>query len=578
MSKREPMSSVDRAWLLMDRPTNRMVINGFWIFQEPIEYERVVATLEERLLIHDRFRQRVVEVTGPTGVQAYWEEDPYFDMEAHVRRVALPPPGDMETLRAFISTLASDPLDRERPLWQFYLIENYLDGNVLMARIHHAVGDGAALVHVLLSLADSSPEGTWKPPRRRRVRDRGHPLARWVRGTARTALDVLETAVDLSAALVNQGLEVLSRPGHVLELLDQGGRVTGSVAEVLAKLALMPPDSPSVFKGKLGVAKRVAWSDPIPLDDVKTVKRLLGATVNDVLVAALTGALRRYMMARGDDPEGKEVRAMVPVNVRPKDAPVAMGNQFALVYLGLPVGIQDPLVRLFEVKRRMDHIKASPEALITFQIIRALGRAPGELAGPLIEYFASKASAVLTNVPGPPQKLYFAGRRFDTLVFWVPQSGNIGLGLSIFSYGGDVTVGVMSDANLVPDPENVVQAYHQEFDELLALAQLPHMVEAARRQRETAGVQAPDRDGQPSQEAPTGSEEGAPSPISTAEITVSEANRMADALLQEFLSLKEDPEPDRCRATTRSGRRCRRRRKPGSPFCAVHQIRAGHSG
>lgn len=565
MPKREPMSSVDRAWLLMDRPTNRMIINGFWIFSEPVTYEDVVTTLEQRLLIHDRFRQRVVEHPTPTGIQAFWEDDPYFDIRAHVRQVALPAPGDTETLRAFITTLISDPLERERPLWRFFLIENYMGGNVLLGRIHHCIGDGAALVNVLLSLADTSPDGTWKPPRRRRrTGKKGNPITGLVRGVAKTALDLMETAVDLSTALVSEGLETLSRPGHVLELLDQGGRITGSVAEVLAKLALMPPDSPSVFKGKLGVRKQIAWSDPIPLDDVKMIKRIMGATVNDVLVAVLTGALRSYMIARGDDPTDKEIRAMVPVNIRPKDGPVTMGNQFALVYLSLPVGIEDPLVRLFEVKKRMDHIKASPEALITYQIISALGRVPGEMAGPIIEYFASKATAVLTNVPGPTQKLYFAGKRFDTMVFWVPQSGNIGLGLSIFSYGGDVTVGVMSDANLVPDPERIVQAYHEEFDVLLALAHLPDMVETARRHREAAGIR-PRPDGRAAQDIAIvpGAE--------TETVSARDADAVADALLQEFLALKEDPEADRCRAITRSGQRCRRRRRPGSPYCSIHQ-------
>ncbi|MDE0142999.1 MAG: wax ester/triacylglycerol synthase family O-acyltransferase [Caldilineaceae bacterium] len=450
MAAREPMSSVDRAWLMMDDPTNPMVINGFWIFDELLPYERVLAVLEERLLIHARFRQRVVERRGLLRTRACWEPDPAFDLRAHVGRIVLPEPGDRQALNETVARLLSAPLDLNRPLWKFTLIEGYGGGSLFFGRIHHCIGDGAALVRVLLSLADDSAEAALpqekNPPR---------PLPR--------------AAVSPGAATLPQGRRRGRQPASPLSLAARGARLAGQVAAVLAKLALMRTDDSTAFKGPVGVGKAVAWSRGIPLDDVKFVKNTLGATVNDVLVAAMAGALRRYVEARGGDADGKTIRAMVPVDIRdPEDT--VLTNRFALVYLPLPVGVADPIGRLFATKRHMDAIKRSPEALVTYQALAGLGVAPDRIARRVRSYFAGKVSVVLTNVPGPPQKLYFAGKLLDTIVFWVPQSGSIGVGISIFSYGGQVNIGLITDRGLAPDPDTIVAAFEAEFDDLLRLA------------------------------------------------------------------------------------------------------------
>ncbi len=461
MARREPMSSVDRAWLLMDDPTNPMVINGFWIFEEPLQYEHVLAVLEERLLIHERFRQRVVEYRGTLRTRAYWEIDPEFDLRAHVGRIALPPPGDKKTLSETIAQLLIDPLDLNRPLWAFTLIEGCEGGSVFFGRIHHCIGDGAALVNVLLSLADESAEGEWRAPvTAGGLPQKRNPLRPQTRAVARPG-----------AAILQEGRKAVGQPAHLLSLAARGGQLAGKIVAVLAKLALMTTDDKTVFKGAVGVGKAVAWSKGIPLDDVKFVKNTMGATVNDVLVAAVAGALRRYVEARGDNPKGKEIRAMVPVDIRaPQDTKLT--NRFALVYLSLPIGIADPIDRLFQTKRHMDAIKRSPEALVTYQAIASLGVVSDEIARSIRRYFADKVSVVLTNVPGPPQKLYFAGKLLDTIVFWVPQSGSIGVGISIFSYGGQVNIGLITDRGLAPEPDTIIAAFQAEFDELLRQARL----------------------------------------------------------------------------------------------------------
>ena len=229
MARREPMSSVDRAWLKMDDPTNPMVINGFWVFEELLQYEHVLAVLEERLLIHERFRQRVVEYRGTLRTRSYWEIDPEFDLRAHVGRIALPPPGDKKTLNETIARLLIDPLDLNRPLWAFTLIEGYEGGSVFFGRIHHCIGDGAALVNVLLSLADESTEGARRaqpagaglPPKRNFPRPLTGAVAR------------------PGAARLQEGRKAVGKPTHLLSLAARGGQLAGKIVAVLAKLALM---------------------------------------------------------------------------------------------------------------------------------------------------------------------------------------------------------------------------------------------------------------------------------------------------------------------------------------------------
>lgn len=554
MPQREAMSSVDRSWLLMDNPTNRMVINGFWVFGEPVETERVLAVLQERLLVYRRFRQRITETSGPLA-RAYWEDDPHFDIRAHLHHIGLPAPGDKAALQELMAELIVQPLDRSRPLWDFYIIDNYQGGNVLFGRIHHCVGDGAALVQVLLSLTDAEPDGVFDGGPKRR-RPGWNPLRPLLKGASKA----LNTAVEMGGGLVSAGLESLGKPEQLLEAVGEGGRLAGQVTGVLAKLALMPGDEQTIFRGELGVAKRVAWSEAIDLDDVKLVKNVMGATVNDVLVAALTGSLRAYLLGRGEALDGKEIRAMVPVNIRGRAASPELGNKFALVYLALPVGVADPMDRLFAVKERMDAIKASPEALITYQILAGVGRTPGDLATLITRYFATKASAVLTNVPGPQQKLYFAGRAFDQMVFWVPQSGSIGMGLSIYSYAGEVTIGVITDEKRVPDPERIVDGFVEQFNQLLALARLPEAEENAKRSRISTG--STDADATGVQEIPIQSEE----------LLVEQSAEEAIAeLLDQLRSAQDDPEPHRCVAITKAGIRCRNRKSRESAYCHIHQ-------
>ncbi len=502
----EPLSSVDAAWLHMEHPSNLMMVTGVLTFDEPLDFELLTRVVGDGLLRYPRFRQRVVEPRLPLG-SPRWELDTDFDVKAHIHRVALPGRGDQRALQDLVSDLMSTPLDFSKPLWQFHLVEGYGEGCAVLMRLHHSIADGIALISVLLSLTDqaepeaaparSAPEpphgwqrlgvmsesflgpamdalkrtfadgfGEGSPAGARGAKPRKGKGSSLASALLEPAAAAMTRAVHATETLLHDGLEWVSHPEHALALVQKaaGG------ADALGKLLLMSPDPKTVFKGPLGVAKRAAWSEPIPLEDVKMVGRALGATINDVLLASATGALRRYLAnGEGEPLYDLEVRAIVPVNLRPTQTRVELGNRFGLVFLPLPIGLEDPLDRLYELKQRMDDIKRSPEAVVAFGLLGAIGMAPTEIEHLVLNVFGTRGTAVMTNVPGPKQPISLAGKRIRSQMFWVPQSGRLGLGLSILSYAGEVSIGVATDAGLVPDPEKLIAHFHAEFDELLSI-------------------------------------------------------------------------------------------------------------
>ena len=271
--------------------------------------------------------------------------------------------------------------------------------------------------------------------------------------------------IRLSTNLWAKYVGLVANPLQALEYSRLGTAIAGEIG----KLALMPDDSPTRFKGKPGTSKRVAWSAPISLPEVKAVGRVLGCSVNDMLLSAAAGALRGYLADKGDAVEGVEIRALVPVNLRRPQDQGQLGNRFGLVALELPVGIENPLARLYATRDRMLALKDSMQAPLTLAILGAVGMAPKIAQAKVLDLLASKATAVMTNVPGPQQALYVAGARLRQPLFWVPQSGDIGMGVSILSYDNRVQFGLITDKGLVPDPEQVVARFASEFEKLLML-------------------------------------------------------------------------------------------------------------
>ncbi|MEP6607923.1 MAG: wax ester/triacylglycerol synthase family O-acyltransferase [Burkholderiaceae bacterium] len=468
MPARERMSAVDTAWLRMDSDKNLMMIVGVYEFDRRVDIGRLRELLQSRLLTHRRFRSRVVrDMTG-----CYWQELDDLNPDDHLVHARLPGRGTELDLKKWVGRLASQPLDPERPLWQMQLIDNFRGGQALVVRIHHCIADGIALIGVLLALTSADiDDAAESPSRHRRVDGALGGLLAPLTSAAVTAID----------ATGNVATDVLRAYGAMVDtkgaLADAALRYAGiglRAAQDAAALALMADDHSTSLKGRLCGEKAVAWNEPISIDDVKAVSKALDCSVNDVLLACVTGAIRSYLTARGEAVAGCEMRAMVPVNLRDPRHWKELGNKFGLVPLLLPVGIENPVARVFEVRRRMEALKTGYTAVLSMALLSAAGLAPRVVQAQALNFLTRKASAVMTNVPGPQQPLFLAGARVNRLMFWVPQSGDIGVGVSILSYDGGVQFGLITDRALCSDPQQIIDRFEPEFEKLaLALCMLP---------------------------------------------------------------------------------------------------------
>ncbi|MGE0487952.1 MAG: WS/DGAT domain-containing protein [Vulcanimicrobiota bacterium] len=398
------LTRADAAWLHMEEPSNLMTITGLFLLEGRLDRPWLERHVVTPLMSHDRFGCKVVD---PTVGPPHWVEDAELELDHHLVMTESTP----ERLLDLVGQWMSQPLDRSRPLWQIHAVWLGAD-TALVIRVHHAMGDGVAMMKVLTSLADNPP-----PPSRGRS----------------------------------------PRPG-----LGRVGAWLSALGELIFGV-LLSPEPASNLKGSLGRTKLAAVSGPIPLSEVKRIEKKVRGTVNDVLLATLTGALRRHLQKTGQSLPAN-LRAVMPVDLRPA-RDLTLGNQFGLAFAALPVGIDDPLERLRESRRRLLKLKNTPHAAILYGVLRLAGCLPVSLELALVRLFGSRASLVSTNVHGPEQRLVVGGVPVSQLMFWVPQSGRLALGVSIISYAGEVRVGVASDAGVV-DPQALVAEFEGAFAEL----------------------------------------------------------------------------------------------------------------
>ena len=451
-------SSADTAWLHMDRPTNLMVINSVLLFDEPVDWQRLKQVTQRRMVDrYPRFRQHVVESHLPLRPPA-WQDDPDFALEHHMHHLALPAPGDRAALQELLSDMMATPLDHNRPLWQVYLVDGFGEGAAIISRMHHCIADGIALARVMLSLTDSEIEPA---PDERPASGPGGGLS----GAANSAMRLLAGTGRTGAAVLRHGAHAATSPAYAASLTGAIGRDTGT----LLRLLLTPADAATAIKGDPGISRHVAWGKPLSLQKIKHIAHAHDATVNDVLLAAISGALRHYLQGRGSPVA--EIQAMVPFNLRPLDQPVPrqLGNKFGLVFLPLPVGTSGSYRRLTEVHRRMTEIKSGRDGAVSYGLLSVTGLTPEPVERRIIDMFSAKSTAVITNVPGPSEPVYLAGTAVRTVLVWAPTSGHMGMSVSIFSYRGEVTVGLMVDAALIPDPEQIVIQLERELETLAHL-------------------------------------------------------------------------------------------------------------
>jgi diacylglycerol O-acyltransferase len=427
---RHAVRPVDDVWLAMDQPDNLMVVEGLMVIDGDLDRETYVRLLQEHVVDRfPRFRQRPRHAWLPWPGQ-WWEDDPSFDLDRHVREVRLPAPGDDSALEDHVASCLSRALDRQHPLWEVHLVRGYAGGTAIYTRLHHALADGTALFRVVLSLADEE----------------------LTTGPARDRPGLLD--------LPRSAMRALPATGRLLQTPVVAGRL------LLARRPASPLSVPPHH------GKRAVWAPSIDVADLRGLRRATGTTVTDIVMSALAGALRRWLLDHGADPILDDLPTMVPVDLRGSAALGAddLGNQFALVLLDLPVGLDSPLGRLNETAARMRAIKDSPEAWLTYGLLEGMGLMHPRLRVHATDFFARKATGVTTSVRGPDQPLHLAGLPITRMWAWAPMSADQSLSTSIVGYAGRIHVGFKVDTSAVPDPQVLVAGMQAELAQLIALA------------------------------------------------------------------------------------------------------------
>lgn len=486
----QPIPKPDLTWLNMDQPTNLMVVNGLMWFDDEPDWAAVRGVLRTRLI--ERYpvmSRRPLKVDGDW----VWEDDPDFDFDRHVREVTLPEPGDRAAAQKYISERISEPLDRDHPLWEFDFINGYTSatggqGSLILARFHHVLADGIRIVQLILGMCDVD-EGA-APPAVGRDRGSSNPVKSAANAARGVASDAVSFARDTASAAARAVPQI---PGKVTNLRPsafyQGygfvvkpTRVTDAVSALssednaalnswrsASRLTLWGHESRLFADQPPGVDKRVGWVAGISLDEVKAVGAAHSGTVNDVLLATVSLGVSTYLAEQGRDVPS-ETNFLIPISLKPIDMslPKELGNHFAMVMFPMPLGIDDVDALLVEVKARMARIKNSAEAMMIFGVQRAVAEAPAAIGENLTRFVANKSVGLLTNVPGPRAPIYLAGHKVGGILGWVPTSSDQSIGLCIFSYNGEVNIGIATDAGVIPDPDHLAECIQSAFTGLVS--------------------------------------------------------------------------------------------------------------
>jgi WS/DGAT/MGAT family acyltransferase len=446
------MSAVDRAWLEMDQPGNPMVIGVLFQLEGPVDAAEFQRELVERLLRYPRFRQAV----APVGGQLCWCAEAELDYGYHVQVRRLPGRDFERRLRKSVSEEMSRDLDRERPLWRLILFPRPGGPVTVLFRVHHAVADGIALVTLLVDSTDRGVLRSATPPATRGRHPHGGVL-----GGLIDRLESLNQGLDQFAAIKAE----LRQPRKLLRRVREGRAAMGAIGRLLR----LPDNRPAALAHPLSGHREVAWLGGMPFAPIRQQAHRLNVRVNDIFVTALAGAFGRHLKHIADGlPVDGELRVSIPVNLR-HGRGRELGNQFGLVLLDLPVGIADPAERLCVVAGRMAALKSSLEARATLMGLAAAGHLPVPLERRLVGIIGAKAAAVVSNLPGPAREVRIAGAKLKNLVFWPPQAGGMGIGLSFFTYAGTLHLGISADRAVLGNPQGLLQALHEELDGLTRL-------------------------------------------------------------------------------------------------------------
>jgi diacylglycerol O-acyltransferase / wax synthase len=464
VANQDRLTGLDSSFLHLERDSAHMHVAGCSVFVGSAPaYEELLAAIDSRLHLVPRYRQRLAFVPLHQG-RPVWVDDPHFNLRYHVRHTALPRPGGEAELKRLAGRVFSQALDRSRPLWELWLVEGLADGRfALLSKTHHALVDGVSGVDIATVLFDASPEPL----------PVASPEHEWVARPLPSSAQLLADAL----------LERTTVPGEVARgvratlrgpraMAGRASRALGSVGALAWTGLKAAPTSP--FNVRIGPHRRFTWVTA-DLGQFKAIKNSLGGTVNDVVLAVVTGGLGRYMRLHGDSTDGVELRAMVPVSVRADIERGALGNRVAAMWASLPVGMTDAVQRLRTLSSQMEGVKQSGQAVGAEILTRLSGFAPPTIMAQAARLQARQRlfNLVVTNVPGPQFPLYLLGRELESIYPMVPLAENTALGIAILSYNGQLNFGLVADYDALADVEALADELRASIEELAAAAGVP---------------------------------------------------------------------------------------------------------
>ena len=458
------MNPLDASFLYLENGTTHMHIASCALFEGPAPgFDELVSLLAGKLPLVRRYRQRVRFVPLDLG-RPVWVDAPDFDVDYHVRHTALPPPGGEAELEHLMGRLMSQELDRSKPLWEAWMVEGLQGGRwAVISKVHHCMVDGVAGVDLISLMLDPTPTPAplpaddWRP----------EPEP----STARLVTDALANVATSPAEQIRAARGLIQAPGRTVR------RALDVAAGLRSYGAALRPTPPTSLDGSIGPHRR--WTCArATLDDVRVVRRALGGTVNDVVLATITSGFRQLIVARGEDPAHVALRTLVPVSVRTESARGIFDNRVSAIFFDLPVHIADPVERLAAVRAEMQRLKASHEAEAGEALMALVGTIPPTLtaratrlaARVLTRVQQRSMNTVTTNVPGPPLPLYAAGREMIEYLPFVPLGPGVRIGVAILSYNGKLAFGVTGDRDSATDIAVVADGIEAEMTALLALA------------------------------------------------------------------------------------------------------------
>src|SRR5215208_2666593 len=464
------LTGLDASFLHLEDASSHMHVAGVMIFEgEPSPYDDLLEAIDRRLGLVPRYRQRLAFVPFSQG-RPKWVDDPHLNLRYHVRSTALPEPGSEEQLKELAGRVFSQQLDRDKPLWEIWLVDG-LEGDrfAVLSKTHHALVDGISGVDIMSVLFDTSPAPATPPDTGERWLPRPLPSAAQLLGEA-----IVERAT-IPGELARSVRAVLRGPRRVAEGLRDAAVGVGAMA-----WAGLNPAPPSPYNKSIGPHRRFTWVR-VNLADVKAIKNELSGTVNDVVLATVAGALGRHLRRRGQSTDGLELKAMVPVSVRADVERGALGNRVAAMMVPLPVWCEDPVTRLDIVRDELKGLKSGGQAVGAQVLTQLSGFAPATIMGQASRVMARQRffNLVVTNVPGPQIPLYLAGKRMIDTFPMVPLAKNQALGVALLSYAGRINFGLVGDYDLMWDLDQFADDVHQSLAELAAEAGVELTAETA---------------------------------------------------------------------------------------------------